>query len=236
MDFFETRERYRKKEYRIYINLVIRVAVLLLVLWIGWQWGNFDQKNLYDNTKNMLDKTQIRLSQLNQNIATLVQENKRLAAENTIYDLDLEDFDKTLSNSIKFLLESDVSLEQIRQYLLAISSPINCRKIADENLAVATELYTGSESSLSLFQGGLRVHIDGAPYSQGNKNNPWFEPDKDIEVRLAYLAYLGGQKIETGKLPLKLVIPAEYWLLKAEITESNLRGYVRIMFEQCSLR
>jgi hypothetical protein len=37
-------------------------------------------------------------------------------------------------------------------------------------------------------------------------------------------------------LPLKLVIPAEYWLLKAEITESNLRGYVKIMFEQCSLR
>ena len=233
MDFFETRERYRKKEYRIYISLVIRVAVLLLVLWIGWQWGNFDQKNLYDTTKNELDKTQIQLSQLNQNIVTLVQENKKLAAENTISDLELEDFDKTLSNSIKFLLESDVSLEQIRQSLLAISSPINCRKLADENLAVATELYTGSESSLSLFQGGLRVHIDGAPYSQGNKNNPWFDPDKDIEIRLAYL---GGQKIETGKLPLKLVIPAEYWLLKAEITESNLRGYVRIMFEQCSLR
>ena len=92
MDFFETRERYRKKEYRIYINLVIRVAVLLLVLWIGWQWGNFDQKNLYDNTKNELDKTQIELSQLNQNIVTLVQENKKLAAENTISDLDLKDY------------------------------------------------------------------------------------------------------------------------------------------------
>ena len=99
MDFFETRERYRKKEYRIYINLVIRVAVLLLVLWIGWQWGNFDQKNLYDNTKNMLEKTQIQLSQLNQNIVTLIQENKKLAAENTIYDLDIEDFDKTLEQS-----------------------------------------------------------------------------------------------------------------------------------------
>jgi hypothetical protein len=100
-------------------------------------------------------------------------------------------------------------------------------------LAVATELYTGSESSLSLFKGGLLVHIDGAPYSQGNKSNPWFDPFKDIEVRLAYL---GGQKIVTGKLPLNVVIPAEYWLLKARTTESNLRGYVRIMLEQCSVR
>ena len=233
MDFFETRERYRKKEYRIYINLVFRLAMLLLVLWVGWEWGNFDQKNLYDNTKNELNKTQIQLSKLNQKIVTLVQENKKLAAENTISELDLKGSDKILSNSIKFLLESDVSLEQIRQSLLSISSPINCRKLADENLAVATELYTGSESSLSLFQGGLLVHIDGAPYSQGNKSNPWFDPFKDIEVRLAYL---GGQKIVTGKLPLDVVIPAEYWLLKAHITESNLRGYVRVMFEQCSVR
>ena len=233
MDFFETRERYRKKEYRIYINLVIRITVLSLVLWVGWEWGNFDQKNLYENTRNELDKTQIQLSQLNQEIVTLVQENKKLAAENIISDLDLKDSDKILSNSIKFLLESEVSLEQIRQSLLSISSPINCRKLADENLAVATELYTGSESSLSLFKGGLLVHIDGAPYSQGNKSNPWFDPLKDIKVRLAYL---GGQKIVTGKLPLNVVIPAEYWLLKARITESNLRGYVRIMFEQCSVR
>ena len=233
MDFFETRERYRKKEYRIYINLVFRVAMLLLVLWVGWEWGNFDQKNLYDNTKNELNKTQIQLSKLNQKIVTLVQENKKLAAENTISELDLKGSDKILSNSIKFLLESDVSLEQIRQSLLSISSPVNCRKLADKNLAVATELYTGSESSLSLFQGGLLVHIDGAPYSQGNKSNPWFDPFKDIEVRLAYL---GGQKIVTGKLPLNVVIPAEYWLLKAHITESNLRGYVRVMFEQCSVR
>ena len=233
MDFFETRERYRKKEYRIYINLVIRAAVLSLVLWIGWEWGNFDQKNLYDNTKNELDKTQVQLGQLNQRIVMLVQENKKLAAENTISDLDLKDSDRILSNSIKFLLESDVSLEQIRQTLLSISSPINCRKLSDESLAVATELYTGSESSLSLFQGGLLVHIDGVPYSQGNKSNPWFDPFKDIEVRLAYL---GGQKIVTGKLPLNVVIPAEYWLLKAHITDSNLRGYVRIRFEQCSVR
>ncbi len=233
MDFFETREKYRKKEYRVYINLVIRAAVLSLVLWVGWQWGNFDQKNLYNNTRTELDKTQIQLSQLNKKIVTLIQKNKKLAAENTISDLDLGGSDKILSNSIKFLLESDVSLEQIRQSLLAISSPINCRKLADENLAVATELYTSSESSLSLFRGGLLVHINGAPYTQGNKNNPWFDPDKDIEVRLAYL---GGQKIKTGKLPLNIVIPAEYWLIKVQITESNLRGYVRIMFEQCSLR
>lgn len=233
MDFFETREKYRRKEYRIYVRLVTRAVVFALLLWIGWQWGNYDQKNFYENLSNELDKSQTQLNQLNQKLVSLVQQNKKLGAENTISELGLKNTDKTLSNSIKFLLESDVSLEQIRQSLLSISSPINCRKLVDEKLAVATELYTGSESNLSLFQGGLTVHVNGAPFSQGNKNNPWFDPEQEIEVRLAYL---GGQKIVTGLLPVDIIIPAETWLLKAQITQANLRGYVRIIFNQCSLR
>lgn len=233
MDFFETREKYRRKEYRIYISLLVRVSIFALVLWIGWQWGNYDQKNLYENINNELNKSQAQLNQLNKKIVSLIQKNKKLAAENTISDLGLEQADKTISTSIKFLLESEVSLEQIRQTLLAISSPINCRKLVDKKLAVATELYTGAESSLSLFQGGLLVHVNGAPFSQGNKNNPWFDPEQEIEVRLAYL---GGQKIVTGKLPVDFIIPAETWLLKAQITKANLRGYVRVTFNQCSLR
>ena len=233
MDFFETREKYRRKEYRIYISLLVRVSIFALVLWIGWQWGNYDRKNLYENINNELNKSQAQLNQLNQKIVSLIQKNKKLAAENTISELGLEQADKTISTSIKFLLESEVSLEQIRQTLLAISSPINCRKLVDKKLAVATELYTGAESSLSLFQGGLLVHVNGAPFSQGNKNNPWFDPEQEIEVRLAYL---GGQKIVTGSLPVDFIIPAETWLLKAQITNANLRGYVRVTFNQCSLR
>ena len=108
MDFFETREKYRRKEYRIYISLVIRISVIGLVLWLGWQWGNYDQKNLYENINTELDKSQDHLNQLNHEIASLKLLNKKLAAGNIISDLGLEDSDKILSNSIKFLLESDV--------------------------------------------------------------------------------------------------------------------------------
>ena len=100
MDFFETREKYRRKEYRIYISLVIRISVIGLVLWLGWQCGNYDKKNLYDNINNELDKSQAQLNQLNQEIASLEQLNKKLAAGNIISDLGLEDSDKILSNSI----------------------------------------------------------------------------------------------------------------------------------------
>ena len=233
MDFFETRERYRRREYRIYVSLLIRLVAVAFVLWLGWQWGNYDQKKLYENVSDELNQTQAELYNLNEKMRSLIQEKKQLASEKTVSDLDLNGSGEILSKSIKFLLESDVSLEQIHQSLLAISSPINCRNLEVKNLAVATELYTGKESNLSLFQGGLRVHIDGQPFSQGNKTNPWFDPDKEIQVRLVYL---GGQKIVTGKLPMKVIVPAEDWLLKAHVTESNLRGYVGITFEKCSAR
>ena len=96
MDFFETREKYRRKEYRIYISLIIRASVVALFLWIGWQWGNYDQKNLYENITNELDEAQSQINQLNQKLVSLVQQNKKLTAENTISELGLKNADRTM--------------------------------------------------------------------------------------------------------------------------------------------
>ena len=40
MDFFETRERYRRREMKGYISLMLRVFVVGGVLWLGWLWGH----------------------------------------------------------------------------------------------------------------------------------------------------------------------------------------------------
>ena len=61
MDFFETRERYRRREYRIYVSLLIRLVAVAFVLWLGWQWGNYDQKKLYENVSDELNQTQAEL-------------------------------------------------------------------------------------------------------------------------------------------------------------------------------
>ena len=44
MDFFETREKYRRKEVQVYTSWIIRFFALSLALWLGWQWGSIEQR------------------------------------------------------------------------------------------------------------------------------------------------------------------------------------------------
>ena len=41
MDFFETQERYRRREMRGWFLLLFRTSVVAGVLWLGWLWGLF---------------------------------------------------------------------------------------------------------------------------------------------------------------------------------------------------
>ena len=39
MDYFQTTERYRKREMRSQISWLVRLVVLGLAIWAGWFWG-----------------------------------------------------------------------------------------------------------------------------------------------------------------------------------------------------
>ena len=45
MDFFETQERYRKREMRGWLLLLFRTSVVAGVLWLGWLWGHGTDKS-----------------------------------------------------------------------------------------------------------------------------------------------------------------------------------------------
>ena len=46
MDFFETQERYRRREMRGWMTLIVRATVIGGCLWLGWLWGHAEQTSL----------------------------------------------------------------------------------------------------------------------------------------------------------------------------------------------
>ncbi|NCW31159.1 MAG: hypothetical protein EBY34_06140, partial [Alphaproteobacteria bacterium] len=46
MDFFETQERYRRREMRGWLVLFVRIALIVGALWFGWLWGQAEQSSL----------------------------------------------------------------------------------------------------------------------------------------------------------------------------------------------
>ena len=135
-----------------------------------------------------------------------------------------------LTQLVKSQIANGTELEQIYTSLQSLGVPTNCRLVFDEPLAVATALYGGEESKVSLFDGGVRLSIEGAINENGNKANPWFDPfpTGDCPPQL-----FRGQSLTEDTLPFNMVIPAQDWLLDLKFTTSDLRGYVDLKVYNC---
>ena len=110
---------------------------------------------------------------------------------------------------------------------------MNCREIARHDIAVATPLYAGPESKITLFDGGLKLHVEGSAGKKAQRNTPWFDPGQPVRVRQVFL---GSQKIISGVVPLETIIPTEDWILKLRFETASLHGYVTSIVSSCILR
>ncbi len=233
MDFFETREKYRRKEVQIYTSWIIRIIALTFAIWLGWQWGSIEQRRLQADADLEIYESSLTIQGLNREKERLEYQLKLEKAEKKALTYTSLDKESKLTRLIKEQISRGTKIEQVYQTLQGIGKPLNCRIIANEDVAVATELYSGIESNINLFGGGLRIFIEGIPKVNGSKNDPWFDPEREIKVRHVYL---GSQKIVNGKLPVASILPAEDWLLSLDFTLSELKGYVKVKVKNCTIR
>jgi len=230
MDFFETRERYRRQEMNGYFRLILWILVLSVAVWLGWQWGGLEQRQLSEDADQALYES-------TQEVQLLRRQNDKLqlaldeweAADRT---RTLEDAvnDTKLAQMIKDKLASGTEMEQLYVSVQEAGRPRNCRLVKEQDVAVATEHYTGEESQISLFDGGLRLNFEGVADARGTLSTPWFNAEQPISVRLVYL---GGQHIESAIVPFDVVLPAQSWLLRLTIGRAELPGYVKLRVRSC---
>jgi len=119
------------------------------------------------------------------------------------------------------------------QAIQSLGRPTNCRQLERLNIAVATPLYGGPESKVTLFDGGLNLHVEGEGDRKSAREKPTYDPKQPVTVRMAFL---DGQKVETGMLPFQAVIPAEDRILLLDFEPSELLGYVGASILSCTQR
>jgi len=233
MDFFQTREKYRKKEIQTVMNWIIKGAVMGLCLWGGWQWGSIEQRRLQADANLAIYENNQQIQILRREKQRLEHQLSQINAQEQAEAVTTNKADNKLTRLIKGQIARGTEMEQIYQMLQSLGQPVNCRITAEKSVAVATELYSGVESNINLFDGGLTLHIEGRTQTNGPKSEPWFDPSKAVSVRLVYL---GSQKVVQDILPISTVLPAEDWLVKIDISEGELRGYVDLSLQHCALR
>lgn len=237
MDFYQTTERYKKREIKRQFSWAIRLVLTGLLLWVGWFWGNSQQSAVVSaSTQQFTDLSQ-QNNRLQQELSTMktqlsAEQERRVAAELEIGLGDQSDEIRRLRRRVARLLSRGVSEDQIRLALQSVSKPSRCRIIEEQDVAVATSFFAGKESSTDLLGGAMRVFVEGEAGQQATKDRPWFDSSQDVSMRVAYLL---GEKIINGQLPLKMNIIADTWLLKLDVVETALNGYVNVKLSKCSI-
>lgn len=232
MDFFETQERYRRREMRGWLVLLFRVAIVGGALWFGWVWGKAEQSSLQAEADLVIYENNVRISGLSNEVQSLQRALAETRATVTAKSVTGKE-NTALRRVIAKKIAAGVKSEQIIASMQGLGNPVNCREIARHDVAVATPLYTGPESKITLFNGGLNLHVEGSAGKKTQRNTPWFDPAQPVRVRQVFL---GNQKIDSGLLPLETIIPTEDWILKLRFKRASLHGYVTSIIESCILR
>jgi len=236
-DYYQTTERYRRQEFRAQVNWFVRICLLGIMLWIGWFWGNSQQLALMSSNAQQIMALQQENENLQQQITTLntkFEEEQRLRLEAELVNgvAGQDDRMKRLSRRIARHLARGVDEKQILRSLNGLSKPTRCRTAETKDVAVATSLFAGGESKVDLLSGALQVFIEGEAGHEATRDTPWFDPEKPVSMRISYF---GGEKINSGSLPLETVLIADTWLIKIKLFETNLQGYVNLILETCPI-
>ena len=232
MDFFETRERYRRREMKSYISLMLRVCVVGGVLWLGWLWGHAETGSLRAEAERALYENNQQITELSTDVQRLKMELAEARAKNKVDDL-AQGNDAELKALVTKKIARGVTPAQIMQAIQSLGRPSNCRELENRNIAVATPLYGGPESKATLFDGGLNLHVEGEADNKSAREIPTFDKKLPVTVRMAFL---DGQKVESGTLPFQAVIPAEDRILLLNFEPSELHGYVAASVLSCTQR
>ena len=142
---------------RGWLLLLFRTSVVAGVLWLGWLWGHAEQTSLQAEADLVIYENNLKITALSAEVQSL----QRLLAEAEAHrkTIELTEGNKAeLQRIVTKQIARGVEPEQILQSVQGLGKPSNCREVDRQNIAVATPLYAGPESKLSLFEGAQSAY------------------------------------------------------------------------------
>lgn len=237
MDYFQTTDRYRKREFRNLISIGFRLMVVGFAIWLGWFWGHNQRAAVTADTNQQMIRLNQQNERLEQKLATTsaaldAEKQRRIEVELLAESNESNSSLRSLNRQMARYLSKGVSEDQIRLSLQTLSKPLRCRPLEKQDIAVATSFFAGKEAMADLLGGGMRVFIEGEAGREATRDKPWFDPERPVSIRIAYL---NGEKIATGTLPFETNVIADSWLIQIKASPASLQGYATLGLSKCSL-
>ncbi len=140
---------------------------------------------------------------------------------------------RRFADQVAARLAEGLSPDRLALYIANASEPRDCRADESKRFILATQAYSGSNTSVSF--AGNRIVVGGRGESvlddQG-RAQPWFDAAEPVTVTFQTIE--GEQSTVSGTLPLftTLVLRNQEW--RFTIVEGDERGFIRVTAEVCA--
>lgn len=227
----------RRRRWRLF-KWIFALAVLGGLGVMGFESG----KTL---SRRELSQAHGQIKQLTHSVAELQRDNAQLKIAAETARLQSEELKrrygkevpkgqvKDLMALINEQIAKGAAVARLHFLISAASETEKCDgKPVTKRILVATTLYHGANSIVTLAKGALTVTAEGTPAQDAQgRTQAWFDPSRSVTLTFEHL---GGQKSQiSGMLPLHHSVVVNGSEYRISIVPENHRGFVDITAERC---
>ena len=232
MDYYETQKKYRKKSFKVFASLALKIILVSISLLIGWRIGASDKDILLLENEKQLKSFEASILNLEDQLVSiklkLKEANRALREKNIVEG---KNYGFEAKKVLAVALANGISEKKIMDHLRILNAKENCRNFKSKEMSVSTENFIPPNSFLTLLGGGLRLKAEGISIDN-SPDKPFFDPNKPINVSIIYF---GGTETLTEKLPISKKIYAGKFAINLIIKKSNVRGSIIVRYNTCKL-
>lgn len=233
MDFYQAQNKYRQKQLKTFLSIIIKLIIFFLAFLIGWWLGNSDKLVLIQENEKIITQFNEKKDNLERQITDirlkLKEANLSLDTQN-IKNLN-SDFGRDAKNLLASNLAKGVPEETIVNALRLLGTNKVCSSFLYKELPVSTQSFIPPRSVLLLLSGSLKIKAEGNINDQSN-DNPYFNPIKPLRITFIYF---GNNDLVEGNLPISKNILAGKFSVKIKVLKSKVRGVVIVRYQTCKV-
>ena len=233
MDFYQAQNKYRQKQLKTILSVIIKLIIFSLTFVMGWWLGNSDKLVLIQENEKIIAQFNEKKDNLERQLIDirlkLKEANLSLDTQN-IKNLN-SDFGRDAKNLLASNLAKGVPEETIVNNLRLLGTNKVCSSFQYKELPVSTQSFTPPRSILLLLSGSLKIKAEGNINDKSN-DNPYFNPAKPLRITFIYF---GNNDLVEGNLPISKNILAGRFSVQIKVLKSKVRGVVIVGYQTCKV-
>jgi len=233
---YNPHNRYRERAMQRMTNMISMLIVIALSacvgFWIGKQYGVEQNISLKDSVEELTKERNLLQGNVTELRAEAQTANTRYEQIKAEYNAILPEGPmQDLTRLVKEQLDQGMAPERLAFVVKSARPPTGCTDPETKRFVVSTPNYAGSDSSVSVADGGVIIKANGvSASSKDGKAEAWFDPAQSVTVTFTTQE---GTETKKGVFPIRHSVVTAGREYRFTI-EEGAKSFAKVVFDSCA--